>query len=112
MSLNYTIKFFGWCHEPPHHDKVWGWVEMEGKLYNFWGRRGAGKHLNFKLHETRWDLQELTRKKTERREERYVPITGAKINEVYPNFESDMKKKLFTARMLGKVRSEGHAGID
>jgi hypothetical protein len=39
-GLEYDLKFFGWCHNPAkNNDKIWGWIEIEGKLYNFWGRR-------------------------------------------------------------------------
>ncbi len=41
--VDFAIKAFLWYKDPDAgkkgSDKIWGWVEVEGKLYNFWGRR-------------------------------------------------------------------------
>ena len=62
MAVDFTIKAFLWFKDPDAgkkgSDKIWGWVEVEGKLYNFWGRRAEAadtrKHLTFKLNPGRW----------------------------------------------------------
>jgi predicted DNA-binding WGR domain protein len=118
-SLKYDIKFFGWYNDPSvNSDKIWGWVELEGKLYNFWGRRdsdGDGKSLKFKRHESNWsgrhDLQALVRGK-ERKGYRGQPLVKneegnyPEIDKIYPNFAAHMKKQLMFARLTGTVKNE------
>lgn len=100
-------EFIGWCSEGSH-DKVWGAIEIvapeifgewpstthiDGKYCTFWGRRG--KKLQTKIVEGDkwriWALAELKRKKG------YAEIEPDKLNEVYPEFEDDLKKTAFWA---------------
>ena len=117
-DLQYELKFFGHYHDPAKNsDKIWGWILIEGKMYNFWGRRdltGDGKSLKFKRHEGmtgRYDLTDLTNKKQrkgyrsiscERDGEDCYPA----VEECYPNFVAHMKKQLMFARITGTVRNE------
>lgn len=123
MSFNgtaqYDVRFFGWFFdEEKRSDKVWGWIEIEGKLYNFWGRRdntGDGKALKFKRHDANWDarhdLQALTSKK---KAKGYKEANLARdengsypaIDSIYPNFGAHMKRQLMYARLTGTVRNE------
>lgn len=119
------IKFFGWAfNEAENNDKIWGWVVVEGKLYNFWGRRAdldaeKGKKLSFKRHEKRWgtnELHQLTRKKMYpsggKTPYRSIPCTQdyegryTDIEKVYPNFGAHFKKQLMFARLTGTVMNE------
>lgn len=119
FGVNYDIKFFGWCHNPAkNNDKVWGWLEIEGKLYNFWGRRdmdGDGKALKFKRHDSNWggrhDVQALARAK-ERKGYKSITLEqdadGAytSVDRIYPNFGAHLKKQLMFARLTGTVKNE------
>lgn len=118
-TVQYDIKFFGWMfNAAENNDKIWGWIEIEGKLYNFWGRRdngGDGKAIKFKRHDTGWDgrhdLQTLTRGK-ERKGYKAMSLQRAAdgtypaIDEIYPNFQAHMKKQLMFARLTGTVKNE------
>jgi predicted DNA-binding WGR domain protein len=117
-GLEYELKFFGHYHDPDKNsDKIWGWVLIEGKMYNFWGRRdiqGVGKAIKFKRHEGmtgRYDLRELTGKK-ERKGYRSISLIRSPegdytaVDAVYPGFIDNMKKKLMFERLTGRVRGE------
>lgn len=105
---DFTINFFGWCHEDGH-DKVWGFVTTSGgTLYNFWGARG--KALTFKRYEGRWGEQELLRKaekKTQRRANgTYRAIPVGQIESVSPGFTDEFAPQLVKAIMFGKLHGE------
>lgn len=118
------IRFFGWAHNPNEgNDKIWGWVEVEGKLYNFWGRRGTEdkpKNLSFKRHPATWDgnydLKRLADKKMKpgggKTPYRSIPCDRAEdgtfpgIDEVYPGFSSHFGKQLMFARLAGIIRND------
>ena len=123
QGVEYEIKFFGWAYnEASNNDKIWGWVEVAGKLYNFWGRRAfkEGKNLNFKRHANNWDgnydLKQLTRKKMNpgggKVPYKEVPNTRNSegnhpaIDAIYPDFTAHFKKQLMLARLSGTVRGE------
>lgn len=121
-GVDYEIKFFGWAYnEAQNNDKIWGWVEVSGKLYNFWGRRAFddGKKLSFKRHDSTWgtyDLKELTRKKQHpggsKTPYRAIDLTRTSdglypaIEGVYKGFGAHFKKQLMLARLTGTVRNE------
>lgn len=122
-GVDFEIKFFGWAHNPAeNNDKIWGWVDVNGKLYNFWGRRAfdEGKKLNFKRHENSWDgnydLKRLTQKKQNpgggKTPYRAIGLTrnpdGAypDIEAVYTGFTAHFKKQLMLARLTGTVKGE------
>ncbi len=96
----------GWCKEGAH-DKVWGiillaqdvpadpkaWPFKTNKYVTFWGRRGA--KLQTKLvNGTAYDMDQLFRKKTNKG---YDRIEEWQLDEVYPEFQSDLEKTAFWA---------------
>ena len=97
--MNY--EFIGWCHEESH-DKVWGVIVLERDInkyvYNpdhkvcvFWGRRG--KKLQTKVSvESQRDINTLISSKTKKG---YDKVNLNKLNEVYPEFESDLHQTAF-----------------
>ena len=97
----------GWCKEGIH-DKVWGiillaedvpvsnaWHFPTNKYVTFWGRRGA--KLQTKLvNGTNYDMDQLFRKKTNKG---YDRIEEWQLDEVYPEFKSDLEKTAFWATL-------------
>ena len=97
----------GWCKEGIH-DKVWGiillaedvpvsnaWHFPTNKYITFWGRRGA--KLQTKLvNGTNYDMDQLFRKKTNKG---YDRIEEWQLDEVYPEFKSDLEKTAFWATL-------------
>ena len=97
----------GWCKEGSH-DKVWGiillaedvqispaWPFKTNKYVTFWGRRGAKlqtKLVNGRPH----DMDELFRKKTKKG---YNRIEEWELDEVYPEFKTDLEKTAFWATL-------------
>ena len=83
----------GWCREDKH-DKVWGIIQLQDNdCVTFWGRRGA--KLQTKLVKARpWDADELFRKKANKG---YKEIEEWQLDEVYPEFKSDLEKTAFWA---------------
>ena len=121
--VDFTIKAFLWFKDPDAgkkgSDKIWGWVEVEGKLYNFWGRRSEAsetrKHLTFKYNPGRWgasDLSQLTRKKVDKG---YTSIPVNKlpdgsyptIEAVYPGFVKSFKNQLMLAKLSDNIKNMG-----
>lgn len=116
--MEYEIKFFGWAYNPSqNHDKIWGWVKVGEKIYNFWGKRadlGESKSLKFKAHNaSENELDKLTRKKTsQNRDTPYaaIPLTKSEngsyidIEKVYPDFDKSFRKQLFKSVISGKVK--------
>lgn len=96
-------KFIGWCRDDAENaDKVWGVIELatdidgagkfswnpKNKYVTFWGRRG--KKLQTKVSaEYENDVTTLIRRKGNKG---YVSIDQTKLDEVYPEFESDLSK--------------------
>ncbi len=124
-KAKFDVKFFGWAfNEALHNDKIWGWVEVEGKLYNFWGRRTdldaeTGKKLKFKRHMTRWgtsELEDLQRKKMHpsagKTPYKSVPCSRdengvyTEIEKVYKDFGKHFPNQLMLARLTGHVMGE------
>lgn len=105
-DLDYRIRFLGWCFDVKHnHDKVWGWVEIEGKVYNFWGKRDfSGKNtLRFKRHPDAWhSCRTLTNSKIHKGYKDYT----SNRNSVISDFDNVFKRELTDARMMGKVMCE------
>jgi hypothetical protein len=91
-------KFIGWYKdEKTNADKVWGAIELitptasyrdDGKYVTFWGRRG--KKLQTKMVEgSLWDVHKFFLKKLDKG---YTKIEQTKLDEVYPEFETDLEK--------------------
>lgn len=88
-------EFIGWCRED-NHDKVWGVIELADYTYiSFWGRRGA--KLQTKLIKTsNYVITDLIYKKKHRG---YNEVSKNHLDEVYPNFESDLEKTAIWASL-------------
>ena len=88
--INY--EFIGWCKEGTS-DKVWGVIclhRIEGFHYKylvFWGRRET-KLQTVTQEKTHWDIRKLINKKQEKG---YVEINTDRLDQVYPEFESDLE---------------------
>lgn len=90
--------------EKTNSDKVWGIIllsevhpdmswHQEFDYVTFWGRRGA--KLQTKLWKGRpFDASELFLKKQSKG---YRPVELDELNEVYPEFQSDLEKTAFWA---------------
>lgn len=124
MAIKFEIKQFLWCfNEAENNDKIWGYVEVEGKIYNFWGRRAdldaeRGKKLTFK----RWPGSygdSACKKKGESKMRpsggktpyRPIPVDRSgdeypSIEKVYPNFVKHFQNQLMMARLTGTVMGE------
>lgn len=95
--MNY--KFIGWCHEGTH-DKVWGVITIREDIYNgtfliFWGRRGRKLQTKI-LEDSSWGMIDKIDSKKERG---YTEVDNTKLNEVYPEFESDLSKTAMWAML-------------
>lgn len=92
-------KFIGWCREGTS-DKVWGVIPLreenwQGKYVIFWGRRG--KKLQTKiLEDSTWGINDKIDSKKERG---YVEVDTTRLNELYPEFESDLSKTAMWAML-------------
>ena len=103
----------GWCREGTS-DKVWGVICLTeridttfdprygyqdgtpGKYVIFWGRRG--KKLQTKIFEdTNWEIYKMFRKKLNKG---YQEVDKQKLDEVYPEFETDLEKTATWAILL------------
>jgi hypothetical protein len=100
--MNY--EWIGWCREGVH-DKVWGAIRLEdpeysytaGKFVTFWGRRG--KKLQTKIVEdTTWGIHKMFLKKQDKG---YKEVDKNLLDEVYPEFENDLKQTAFWATLKG-----------
>jgi len=99
----------GWCKEGSH-DKVWGVILLQenvdsekqfwgwggiNKYVTFWGRRGA--KLQTKLVEdSAYKVSEMFRKKLNKG---YEEVDKHGLDEVYPEFESDLEKTAIWATL-------------
>jgi len=96
MDDAYEIRWVGWNNsrkEGTQHDKVWGWLEMrDGRLYNFWGRRG--KSLRFKLHTNRYALEKLQDTKNRKG---YTFVASSDYNRLVKDFIDEVEFYCMTA---------------
>lgn len=97
----------GWCQEDKH-DKVWGiillaedvpvseaWHFHTNKYVTFWGRRGA--KLQTKLvNGSSYDADQMFHKK---RMKGYQEIQEWQLDDVYPEFKTDLEKTAFWATL-------------
>ena len=84
--MNY--EYIGWCREGTS-DKVWGIIRLDGnKWVSFWGRRGAKLQTKM-LSASIWDAEDMFRKKENKG---YMNIPKYRLDEVYPEFETDLEK--------------------
>ena len=86
--------FIGWNNENGH-DKIWVSIKlMPGKWVTIWGRRGA--KLQHKIVTSGFDIDKLVRSKLNKgykRKEEYD------LQDIYPEFEQDLKKTAFWAML-------------
>ena len=97
--MNYA--HIGWMKEG-NSDKVWGIIELyaptnrwstDGKYVSFWGRRGAS--LQTKIIEGGvYEVQHAFNKKLNKG---YKEVDKNHLDEVYPEFQSDLEKTAFWA---------------
>jgi len=113
------FKFFGWYYDPKNNnDKIWGWCVVEGKYYNFWGRRGTDieslKKIKFKRHDQVYNSSDLRSKTNDKVKKGYRSIdcrldesgNHIEVEKVYPGFESHCRDQLAYARLTGSVLGE------
>lgn len=95
-------EFIGWCRdEEANADKVWGVIllqlnvnnsrydwETKHKYVTFWGRRG--KKLQTKTSVD--TAYEMGRTISSKHKKGYIEIDQTKLDEVYPEFETDLRK--------------------
>jgi hypothetical protein len=89
------IVHVGWCKED-NHDKVWGIILLQedtrypfiNKCVTFWGRRG-GKLQTKIFEDSLYKINNMFRKKLAKG---YQEIDKSQLDNVYPEFESDLKK--------------------
>jgi hypothetical protein len=92
----------GWMQEGKS-DKVWGMIMLQGsgdmwgwsnnKYVSFWGRRGA--KLQTKIVEcSASEARGMFRKKLDKG---YQDVDKNRLDEVYPEFQSDLEKTAFWA---------------
>ena len=109
MGVTKSMKFehIGWMKEG-NSDKVWGMILLErggdywgnihsrwgiNKYLSFWGRRGA--KLQTKLVEcSSVEAEGMFDKKLNKG---YQSVDHNRLNEVYPEFQSDLEKTAFWA---------------
>ena len=113
------FKFFGWLQDQEKNsDKIWGWCVVEGKFYNFWGRRGTTpdgmKKIKFKRHERNYGNSELRDLTSTKVRKGYTSVScvqdsngvHTEIEKVYPGFEDHCRDQLAFARLTGSVKGE------
>ncbi len=110
--MAYVINFFGHCAQDTH-DKVWGYVTVQGdELYNFWGRRGK-KFAFQKQPNALWQTADLLKRKAHektrpgRASGSYVEIPVEDIELIWPGFYDDFDVQLIYAKLSDNFRHGG-----
>ncbi len=110
-----NILEFLWNYQPMHkHDKIWGYVKVNEKLYCFWGRRGTdvAKSIQFKRDTDLYSLEATGAKKCKKgytkQDVRKIDGEYPAIDQIYPGFVPHMRNQLMLARLSGTVRKEGN----
>jgi hypothetical protein len=114
----FTIRAYLWCKDEKAgkrgSDKIWGYGEVEGRLYSFWGRRAESdekKFLRFQIHEGRYADDELSDKALDKiRKRGYARVSCdhqddqyPEIEKIYPNFTKSFQKQLVFAKLADTV---------
>jgi len=117
-TVDFEIKQFLWFYDPAkNNDKIWGYVDVNGKIYNFWGRRAdleGKKKLTFKRWVGTWGAYDAQDKAREKIRKGYKDVNAhhtedgeyPQIEKVYANFVASFKNQLMLARLTGNVRGE------
>lgn len=97
------FEHIGWMKEGTS-DKVWGMILLQkggdgrwhtNKYVSFWGRRGA--KLQTKLVEC--SLYEAEKMFDKKLNKGYQSVNKDRLDEVYPEFQSDLEKTAFWAAL-------------
>lgn len=96
--MNIDYRFVGWYHDNRNrHDKVWGVINLPNHTYlTFWGRRGKKLQTNIRAELTR-AINKLIFAKEDKG---YLSITPDKLEEVYPEFQTDLEKTIAWAILI------------
>jgi predicted DNA-binding WGR domain protein len=117
-GVQFQIKQFLWYkNEAENSDKIWGYVDVDGKIYNFWGKRAdldGKKKLTFKRWLGRWGEAEVQDKAREKRRKGYKDVDSQRtadgeypgIEGCYQGFVKSFKNQLMMARLTGNVMGE------
>lgn len=104
---NFQILFFAWCHQETH-DKIWGYMTIDGdkNIYNFYGKRG--KDFVFKRNRTLIELKKIARTKTSKYHKTgvYTEVETKNIENIVPGFFNEFKKQLGMAKLFDKFHGE------
>lgn len=92
------FRFIGWCNEGKH-DKIWGYLKVDGEFVTFWGKRTA--KLTFKRDRdySNDDCFTLAQKK---RAKGYDTTSYEALCEMDPTFEDRFDSDLMLT-MLGNT---------
>ena len=107
MSVKYH--FIGWCKKGGH-DKVWGIIQLTEKNSSYWsandyvtvwGRRGKALQTKIYKDASVWEMNNLSHKKLfkSKPDECYVEVDKTRLDEVYPEFEKDLKETAFWSKL-------------
>lgn len=117
-GTNFTIKQFLWYYDPANNnDKIWGYVDVDGKIYNFWGRRAdldGKKKLTFKRWLGQWSEYDVGDKAREKMRKGYKQVDSTRnaageypgIEACYAGFVKSFKNQLMLARLSATVMGE------
>lgn len=117
-GVDFKIEQFLWYkNEAENSDKIWGYVTVEGKVYNFWGKRAdldGKKKLAFKRWLGRYGEAECQDKAREKRRKGYKDVDSTRnaageypgIETCYSGFVKSFKNQLMLARLTGVVMGE------
>lgn len=95
-------RYIGWCNEVDRkgskHDKVWASFRIGKDNYCCWGARG--KSVNFKKHDSLWDLEKV--EDTKRR--KYDTVGKEKILDIWPDFYDSVEQRLCFKILANKIK--------
>jgi len=108
MAIKYH--FIGWCKDGGH-DKIWGIIQLteatagyhwsQGDFVTVWGKRGKALQTKIYKDTTSYTMSRLADKKMHKSksEECYKEVDKTKLDEVYPEFEQDLKETAFWSKL-------------
>lgn len=109
VDTTVNIQMFLWCHIPEkNNDKIWGFAEVAGKYYCFWGRRGSAealKAIKFKHDDNYLRLEDIGRHKM-RKQYKSISVEPSngnypEIEKIYSGFVNHIRQELVFARLSG-----------
>lgn len=117
-GVQFEIKQFLWYkNDAENSDKIWGYVDVDGKIYNFWGKRAAldgKKKLMFKRWLGRYGEADCMDKARAKKREGYKEVDSKRTSDgeypgiegCYKGFVKSFKNQLMMARLTGTVKGE------